>query len=466
MTATASRRSSSPRRHWRETGSRKRVSSRGTASSSASRSTPAAVRAWRRVGANQGRGVGDGLDHPPIFQTRNGVVHRAPGPAGEGGQFQPVQEGHIGQTPQGVGFAAVESHGQPSSPAASSGGVPPVRSLRLEVLAALPVPAQVLGCFALLLFRRRVPALADALHLPAPLLHPLAAPLLLGGDLRLRREVGRSAVADAVGHGQAARLGLAHHHGEGRHPLRPHGGADVAVMHVQGNHVVLGYVVLAQLPHQLPGVAAGHLEHGQAAHVGQDGVAHGAGQVLQLGQALGGEDETGAELAQLRQHGLVIDAGHGLHLVHHDQRSPSFRRRQAALLPDHRVHQVEQRRAHQGGHVPTHGALGGGHQQDAALADGLPQVDGGAGLAQDGPGLLRGGVVGEAGLHRGQGVALVVPPPAGEYAAPPVQQEGVGDAGQHAGAVVVVGQQGQAVQQGELLVISWWRGDGWPRGGS
>ena len=109
-------------------------------------------------------------------------------------------------------------------------------------------------------------------------------------------------------------------------------------MHIQGHDVVLADPVLAQLPHQLPGVAARHLEDGQAAHVGQDGVAHGAGQVLQLGQALGGQDEGRAVLAQLAEHGLVIDAGRGLHLVDDHQRSPALMQGQALLLPDHRVH--------------------------------------------------------------------------------------------------------------------------------
>ena len=69
-------------------------------------------------GRNQGRGVGDGLHHPLTLQPRHGLVHRAPGPAGEGGQFQPVQEGHIGQTAQGVGFATGGNHSSSSPPSA------------------------------------------------------------------------------------------------------------------------------------------------------------------------------------------------------------------------------------------------------------------------------------------------------------------------------------------------------------
>ena len=37
----------------------------------------------------------------------------------------------------------------------------------------------------------------------------------------------------------------------------------------------------------LAGVGPGHLEDGQAADVGEQGVAHGAGEVVQLGEALG-----------------------------------------------------------------------------------------------------------------------------------------------------------------------------------
>ena len=74
-----------------------------------------------------------------------------------------------------------------------------------------------------------------------------------------------------------------------------------------------------------------------------------------------------------------------LHLVNYDQRSPALGEGQPALLPDHRVHQVEQGGAHQGSHVPAHGALGGGHQQHAAVVYRAAQVDGGAALAQDGP---------------------------------------------------------------------------------
>ena len=122
--------------------------------------------------------------------------------------------------------------------------------------------------------------------------------------------------------------------------------------------VVLGHPVLAQLPHQGPGVVARHLEDGEAPDVGQQGVPHGAGEVVQLGQALGGEDEGGPELAELRQHAFVVHAGHRLHLVHDDQRAPALVQRQPSLLPYHGVHEVQEGSAHQGGHVAAHGPLG------------------------------------------------------------------------------------------------------------
>ena len=91
-------------------------------------------------------------------------------------------------------------------------------------------------------------------------------------------------------------------------------------------------------------------------------------------------------LPKLRQHRLVVHAGQGLHLVHRHQRPAPLLQGQVALLPYHRIDEVEQGGAHQGGHVPADASLGGGDQQDATVEDGLPQVDGGAGLAQDGAG--------------------------------------------------------------------------------
>ena len=100
--------------------------------------------------------------------------------------------------------------------------------------------------------------------------------------------------------------------------------------------------VLAQLPHQRPGVVARHLEDGEASDVGEDGVPHGAGEVVQLGEALGCQHEAGPELAQLGQHALVVHAGHRLHLVDHHEGAATLTKRQASLLPDHGVHEVEQ----------------------------------------------------------------------------------------------------------------------------
>ena len=214
----------------------------------------------------------------------------------------------------------------------------------------------------------------------------------------------------------------------------------------------LGHAVLARLPHQRPGVVARHLEDCEAPDVGEQGVPHGAGEVVQLGEALGGEDEAGPELAQLGQHALVVHAGHRLHLVHHHQRAAPLPEGHAALLPYHGVHEVEQRRAHQGGHVPAHRPLGRGHEKDPAVVDDPAQVDGGAALAQDGPRPLGGCVVGESGLHRGEGLGPVLAVPAAEVPGPPFKQVGVGDLRQHGVAERVVGQQAQPVQDGVLLV--------------
>ena len=125
--------------------------------------------------------------------------------------------------------------------------------------------------------------------------------------------------------------------------------------------------------------------------------------------------------------------------------------RQAPLLPYHGVHEVEEGRAHQGGHVPSGLALGGGDEEDAALADDTPHVDGGAGLAQDGPRPLRRRVVGEAGLDRGQGVGAGLVPPAEEVPAPPLHQVWVAHLGQHVCAKVGVGEDAQPVEDGVLL---------------
>ena len=268
--------------------------------------------------------------------------------------------------------------------------------------------------------------------------------------LAVRDGVGGRGLADAVGGVRVSLLRLAHHHREGGHPLGAHGGADVAVVDGERGDVVLGHPLLAQLPHQGPGVVARHLEDGEAAHVGEKGVPHGAREVVQLGEALRCEDEARPELAQLGQHALVVHAGHGLHLVDDDQRAATLPEGRASLFPDDRIDQVQEGRAHQGGHVPAHRPLGGGQEKHAAVVDGAAQVDGGAALAQDGPRPLGRRVVGEAGLDEGQGVGPVVPAPAGEGAAPPLQEVGVGYLLEHVLAEGLVGQELEPVEDGVL----------------
>ena len=124
--------------------------------------------------------------------------------------------------------------------------------------------------------------------------------------------------------------------------------------------------------------------------------------------------------------------------------------RQPSLLPYHGVHEVQEGSAHQGGHVAAHGPLGRGHQQDPSVVDGAAQVDGGAALAQDSPRPLGGCVVGEARLHRGKGLGLVLGVPPAEVPGPPLQQVGVGDLLQHVLAEVVVREELQPVEDGGL----------------
>ena len=116
-----------------------------------------------------------------------------------------------------------------------------------------------------------------------------------------------------------------HLHGEGRRAFRTHGRAHVAVVDRQGDDVLFGDAVAPQLPDEVPCVGARHLEDGEAAHVGEEGGLHGGGEVGELGEGLGGQHEGGTVLAQLREHRLVVDARHGLHLVHDDERAPAVR---------------------------------------------------------------------------------------------------------------------------------------------
>ena len=88
-------------------------------------------------------------------------------------------------------------------------------------------------------------------------------------------------------------------------------------------------------------------------------------------------------LPRLGEHGLVVDAGHRLHLVDDDERPTPPIPRQAALLADDAVHEIEDGGPEQGGNVVADDALCGGDEEDAAVEDGPPQVDGGSGLAEE-----------------------------------------------------------------------------------
>ena len=166
------------------------------------------------------------------------------------------------------------------------------------------------------------------------------------------------------------RLRLGDPHGEGVHPLRSHGGADVALVDGQGRDVVLGHPLLAQLPHELPGVV--DPETWKTAR--QPTLASRVSRMVRersssLARLWVARMKDAPNLPKLAEHGLVIHAGHRLHLVHHHQSAAPLLEGQASLLPYHGVHQVEEGRAHQGGHVPSRLALGGGDQQDAAVLD-------------------------------------------------------------------------------------------------
>ena len=195
--------------------------------------------------------------------------------------------------------------------------------------------------------RKRLRPAGEGVEPVAVARDPLARPGVALGDVAGGRRVVRHTGADAGRDLRVAALRLEHLHGEGGHALGSHRGAHVAVVDGEGDDVLLGDAVAAQLPDELAGVAARHLEDGEAAGVGEDGVLHGGGEVGQLGEALGGEHEGGAVLAQLGEHGLVVDAGHGLHLVHDDERPSPLLQGQALLLADDGVDEVEDGRAHE-----------------------------------------------------------------------------------------------------------------------
>ena len=122
------------------------------------------------------------------------------------------------------------------------------------------------------------------------------------------------------------------------------------------------------------------------------------------------------------------------------------------LLADDGVDEVEDGGAHERRHIAPRRALGGGDEEDAAIEDGAPQVDGGAGLPEDGARHLRGGVVGETRLHGRERLGAVFPPPAPEVPRPPLQQVGIGDLLQDLLAELLVREQAQPVEDGVLLV--------------
>ena len=80
--------------------------------------------------------------------------------------------------------------------------------------------------------------------------------------------------------------------------------------------------------------------------------------------------------------------------------------------------------SHEGGQIAPGRALGRGDEEDAAVEDRAPEVDGEAGLPEDGARPLRGGVVGAARLHRRERLGAVLAAPAPEVPRPPVQHGG------------------------------------------
>ena len=71
----------------------------------------------------QAGGVGNGGRQPPALKAGHGVVCGAVGHAGEGGQLQPVDEGHGRQPPQGRQVPFGAPHVVPPPPSPASGGL-------------------------------------------------------------------------------------------------------------------------------------------------------------------------------------------------------------------------------------------------------------------------------------------------------------------------------------------------------
>ena len=201
-------------------------------------------------------------------QPVDGLVDRGLRPAGDGHHLRPVEEWHRRQGPEGLGFTSFSSHCSASSSSVVFGFFEALSSRFSSVSRAVLLQV---GCAVL-----EVP---DLLLVGCPgVLQVLGRQGVCGGS-----------AADLRGDGGVSLLRLSDHHREGGHPLDADGGADVAVVHRQRRDVVLGHPLLAQLPDQLPCVVPGHLEDGQASNVGEEGVPHGAGEVVELGEALGGQ---------------------------------------------------------------------------------------------------------------------------------------------------------------------------------
>ena len=104
-------------------------------------------------------------------------------------------------------------------------------------------------------------------------------------------------------------------------------------------------------------------------HVGEDRVPQATVglQGVDGAQALGGQRQAAAVLAQLGQEGLVVSGRHGVELVHEHRDVPAPLRSEDRLLADGQGHLVDERAADQGGDVGAHGLLGGIHEWSAPL---------------------------------------------------------------------------------------------------
>ena len=395
-------------------------------------------------------GVGPGLDQGVALQRLDRAVDGAARPARERGQLQPVEQGQLAEPAQEFDMGLFARHQRSPSSERRARPLFAVRGVvrlggskvgfscvAVDLLQALPV----LGQLALL---RRLLRLEP-----------------VRGGL-----VGRGLLADPGGRLGIAELRFSDPHREGGGALRTDRGPHVAVMHGLGDDVLLRDPVAAQLPDQLSRVRAGDLEDAETADVGQQRVAHRGRELVQLGQALGGQHERGAVLAQLGERLLEVDPGDGLHLVDHDQRAAALRLGQPLLLANRRIDQVEQRGPDQSGDVAADRALGGRDEQNAAFEDGPPEVDRGARLTQDRAGALGRGVVVEPGLHRGQRIGLVLAPPAAEVTRPPLGQVRVAQLVDHAGAELLVREQAERIEDRVLLPRPRSRDADSPRAGS